>query len=336
LGFQGVPASEIRELLAATHEMAQGGLATNTGTRLSTLAGRTIATLFFEDSTRTKTSFTLAIQRLGAAAIDLVTYASSVSKGETLVDTATNVEAMGVSALVVRARQSGSAKLIADAVACPILNAGDGRHEHPTQGLLDAYTIAEAHGRVAGGAAFDLSGLTIAIVGDVGSSRVARSNIAALTALGAHVICVGPENLVPGAIARLGQDAHGTIGGGTSGATCSISHDLDEALARADAVMMLRVQFERHAEDKATGTEPGPRATPAIPSLREYRERFALTRKRAARLKPNAIVMHPGPINRGLEIDAEVADGPRSVILRQVSHGVAARMAALSMILAGK
>jgi aspartate carbamoyltransferase catalytic subunit len=324
LGFQGVPAAHVRELLAATQRYAS--IATRPETRTGELDGKTVATLFFEDSTRTKTSFTLAIRRLSGEAIDLVTFASSVNKGETLVDTAMNVEAMGVSAMVVRAKQSGAAKMIADAVRCPVLNAGDGRHEHPTQALLDASTIAEAHARAG---TFDLSGLCVAIVGDLGSSRVARSNIAALTGLGASVECVGPAPLVPAEFAALGQDEQGRPRDGA----CRVGHDLDAVLERADAVMMLRVQFERHGGDGKEGASAlAARATTEIPSLREYRERYGLTRERAERLKPGAIVMHPGPMNRGLEIESEVADGPRSVILKQVSRGVAARMAALALV----
>jgi aspartate carbamoyltransferase catalytic subunit len=310
-------------LLDATHRYVK--IANETGTRTGELEGKAVATLFFEDSTRTKTSFTLAIRRLSGDAIDLATHTSSVNKGETLVDTALNVEAMGVSAMVVRARQSGAAKMIADAVKCPVLNAGDGKHEHPSQALLDAYTIAEAHGRTNG---FDLAGLRVAIVGDLGNSRVARSNIAALTSLGAKVVCIGPQALVPEEFVELGQDENGNLRAGV----CAIANDLDGVVPDIDAVMMLRVQFERHSESDAKG---GPRATNAIPSLREYRERFGMTLERAARLKTGAIVMHPGPMNRGLEIDSEVADGPQSVVLKQVSRGVAARMAALSLVIGG-
>jgi aspartate carbamoyltransferase catalytic subunit len=217
--------------------------------------------------------------------------------------------------MIVRARQNGAAAMIAGAVACPVINAGDGRHEHPTQGLLDLLTIAEAHGRLGG---FDLSGLMVAIVGDVASSRVARSAIAGLTALGARVVCVGPPALAPRSLEALG---------------CAVSNDFDAVLPAADAVMMLRIQFERHGEaaEKAPALPGAPPRSAAIASVREYRDGYGLTTDRAARLKPGAIVMHPGPINRGLEIDAAVADGPRSVILKQVAHGVAVRMAALGL-----
>jgi aspartate carbamoyltransferase catalytic subunit len=286
-------------------------------TRTGALTGKTVATMFFEDSTRTKTSFTLAARRLSGDVVDLSTQASSVNKGESLIDTARTVEAMGVSAMVVRARQNGAAAMIAGAVACPVINAGDGKHEHPTQGLLDLLTIAESHRRLDG---FDLSGLTVAIVGDVASSRVACSAIAGLTTLGAKAVCVGPPALAPVSLETLG---------------CKVSSDLDAVLPEADAVMMLRIQFERHGE---AGDKPpaapgaGPRSA-AIASIREYRECYGLTVERAARLKPGTIVMHPGPMNRGLEIDSAVADGPRSVILKQVAHGVAVRMAALGLCL---
>jgi aspartate carbamoyltransferase catalytic subunit len=201
--------------------------------------------------------------------------------------------------------------LIADAVACPVINAGDGKHEHPTQGLLDAYTIAEAHGRLED---FDLSGLTVAIVGDIASSRVARSAIAGLTTLGAEVVCIGPPALAPASLSSLG---------------CNVSHELDAVLPKADAVMMLRIQFERHGEGPEAKTKP----TASIPSVREYRELYGMTEERVSRIKGGGVILHPGPMNRGIEIDAAAADGPRSVVLRQVANGVAVRMGVLSLIL---
>jgi aspartate carbamoyltransferase catalytic subunit len=322
LGFTGVPAAEIRELLVATREyLPRAGDGLNPAPK--ELAGKTIATLFFEDSTRTKTSFTLAAQRLGASVADLAIGASSVNKGETVIDTATNVAAMGV--MIVRARHAGVAAMVASVVDMPVLNAGDGRHEHPTQALLDAFTIATSFNRLD---RFDLAGLRIAIVGDLASSRVCRSNIAALTALGATVIGVGPAALAPHALTTLAQ----------APGSCTIAHDLDDVLPTIHAVMMLRVQFERHGDAKPAAATPEPPKAGPLASIREYRERFALTTERAARLKPNAIVMHPGPMNRGLEIDSDVADGlpngPASVILTQVRHGVAARMAALALTIA--
>ncbi len=306
-----MPATELRSLLAAARAMAERGAP---GPVNPTLNGRLVANLFFEDSTRTRTSFSIAAKRLGAEVVDLLGGISSVSKGETLIDTARNVEAMGVGALVVRARQSGAAEMIARSVACPVINAGDGRHEHPTQGLLDIYTLAEAHGRLGD---FDLRGLRVAIVGDVAASRVARSAIAGLTVLGAEVVCVGPPAMAPQGLAGLGA---------------RVSRDLDAVLEEMDAVMMLRIQFERYGEKTGEkGAEPA-KASP-IASIREFRAFYALTVERAARLKPGAVVMHPGPINRGIELDAEVADGERSVILRQVSNGVIVRMAVLERLM---
>ena len=294
------------------------------------LRGRVVGNLFFEDSTRTRVSFSVAAKRLGAEVIDLASAGSSASKGETVIDTAANVASMGVDALVIRHRSSGAAHMIAKALdglvgsegggvlhkPCSVINAGDGRHEHPTQGLLDIFTVADAFGRLE---SFDLTGITIGIVGDIGSSRVARSGIAGFSALGARVVCIGPPSLVPSAIRTLG---------------CETSHDLDAILPELDVINVLRIQFERH--DVGTGAtvaenQPAAKSSAAIASIREYTEFFGLTAARAERLKPKAIVMHPGPINRGVEIASSVADGKRSLILRQVHHGVAVRMAAMAM-----
>ncbi len=313
VGLTDLDAGTIRGLLSATrgmHKVLSGQGKPSAGRWLD---GKIVANLFFEDSTRTRTSFSVAAKRLGAQVVDLMGFASSVNKGETLVDTALNVEAMGVDAIVVRAKQSGAAGQIASAVKCPVINGGDGRHEHPTQGLLDTYTLAEAHGRLDG---FDLSGLRVLIVGDVASSRVARSAIVGMSKLGAEVVCVGPPGLAPGGLSTLG---------------CKVSHDLDGHLAKADAVMMLRMQFERHDGEAAGGG--GERKSGVIASVREYRAGYALTAERATKLKAGCVVMHPGPMNRGIEIDGEVADGDRSVILRQVSNGVAVRMAVLGWCL---
>ena len=305
LGLQGVAASDIRPYLEIARDFA-------TGRRTDRpLEGKTVANLFFEDSTRTRNSFTIAAHRLGATVIDLTGSSSSINKGETLIDTARNVEAMGVCALCVRAKQSGAAMMLAAGATCPVINAGDGKHEHPTQGLLDAYSFAEAAGRLG---TFDLSGLNIAIVGDIASSRVARSSIAAMKALGAKVITVGPPGLVP---AGLGAE---------------VATNLDKVLPDMDAVMMLRIQFERHAD----GAPPPPAGqgakSGAIASVREFREFYALTEARESRMKKGAVVMHPGPINRGIELDAVVADGPRSVILKQVTAGVHVRMAVFTKL----
>lgn len=324
LGMQGVPPERIRALLA----LARDFRAAREVPKL--LAGRTIANFFLEDSTRTRTSFTAAAYVLGANVVDLLGGSSSVNKGETLIDTAKILESQGVAAICVRAKQAGAAALIAREVACPILNAGDGKHEHPTQALLDALTIADAFGRTDG---FDFKGLTIAIVGDVASSRVARSNIAALTSLEAKVVCVGPAGFVPRSLESLGV---------------AVTDELDPVVAAADAIMMLRIQFERHGGP--TTASPGPNGasqgaqgssllTPTaamgssqIASVREYRAFYSLTHERARHMKPCAIVLHPGPINRGIELDAEVADGPSSRIMEQARNGLFARAAALAHI----
>lgn len=320
LGLQGMPAAELRRRLAAAWKL-QGIVERNPTGLLEVARGRVVANIFFEDSTRTRTSFAIAARRIGAEVVELVGSASSVNKGETLIDTARNVAAMGVDAIVTRTRQSGGAANIAGALdafghACAVVNGGDGKHEHPTQGLLDTLTLAESHKRIG---AFDLSGLTVAIVGDVVSSRVARSNIAALTTLGASVLCVGPAHMAPRSLESLASNVR-------------VLSDMDQAVALADAVMMLRIQFERHTEGpagSAAGADAAKKSAP-IPSIREYRAGYALTAERAARMKPGAVVMHPGPINRNIELDAEVADGPRSVVMRQVTLGVAVRMATLA------
>ncbi|QQS10444.1 MAG: aspartate carbamoyltransferase catalytic subunit [Phycisphaerales bacterium] len=303
LALRGMDAREIRRLVRLAADPAALREDENP------LIGRIVANLFFEDSTRTRLSFSVAAQRLGARVVDLAGPGSSVSKGESLVDTALTVEAMGVSALVVRCKQSGGAELISRAVDIGVINAGDGRHEHPTQGLLDILTLARAAGRLS---TLDFSGMTLAIVGDIESSRVARSNIAGMGALGARVVCVGPASMAPASLSTLG---------------CEVSSDLDSILPSADAVMMLRIQFERH-EDSARGAEGVPMKS-SHESIREYRAGYALTRERHAVMKRGAFVMHPGPMNRGVEIDAEVADAPNSLILTQVARGVDVRMAVL-------
>jgi aspartate carbamoyltransferase catalytic subunit len=297
LGLDGVPAGELAALL----DEADGFVAAAASRETSDLlAGRIIANLFFEDSTRTRCSFTVAAHRLGATTVDLTGSGSSLSKGETLLDTALNLEAMGVDAMVVRSARSGTPHLVADAVACPVINAGDGRHEHPTQGLLDILTLRRRWG--------DIAGRTVVIVGDIANSRVARSNLHGLTTLGADVVLVGPPALVPVSFMKI------TTGPGR----VSIEHDLDKTLSHADAVMMLRIQLERHDADGGGSVPP------------DYRRRYGLTVDRAASLAPEVLVMHPGPMNRGIEIDSEVADDPnRSVILEQVANGVAVRMAVL-------
>ena len=302
LGLQGMEAPGLRAILAPA-----GRLAENRKAFGQPLAGRTVANLFFEDSTRTRVSFTIAAQALGMHVVQFGEQGSSVSKGESLIDTARTIEALGVEALVVRHASAGAAKLVADHVGVPVINAGDGAHEHPTQGLLDILTLAEAHGRVGD---FDLSGLQVAIVGDVAHSRVARSAIAGMTTLGAQVVCAGPASLCPDGMTALG---------------CGVERDLDAVIGSVDAVMALRMQFERGA-----GFGEG------VDSAREYARRYGLTAERAGRMKAGAVVMHPGPMNRGLEIESVVADGPSSVVLRQVALGVPVRMAALLWCVTGE
>ncbi len=313
LGLRGLGADEIRTLLRAARTWDQGR-------EDHPLAGQTVCMLFAEDSTRTRTSFSLAARRLGADVVDGASAGSSQSKGESLVDTAKTIRAMGVSVFIVRSRQTGGAHAVARATGAVVINAGDGSHEHPTQGLLDCYSLCAARGNDAahGGATpltseqvsgteFDLSGARVVIVGDVARSRVARSAAWGMTALGARVTLCGPGASAPAALGRA-------LG-------CDVAHELDPLLAEADAVMALRIQKERGGM--------GP-----VGALREYRERFALTSARAERMKPGAVIMHPGPTNRGVEIDPEVADGPRSIILRQVAAGVPVRMAALELCIA--
>jgi aspartate carbamoyltransferase catalytic subunit len=268
--------------------------------RIPLLTGKTCVNLFFENSTRTRTSFSLAARRLGADAIDFSAATSSLSKGETVIDTAKNIEAMGVDAVVVRHRTPGTPHLLAQNLRSSVINAGDGTHEHPTQGLLDILTIRRRFGRVAG--------LTVALVGDIMHSRTARSNIWGLRKLGAHVIVCGPSTLVSPRWRELGVE---------------YSYKLDDILDRVDVLNLLRIQFERQA------TRP-------FPSVREYALLYAMDSRRLARTKPGILILAPGPINRGVEVTAEVADGPQSAILDQVSNGVAVRMAVLWLLMGSR
>ncbi|HYC99728.1 MAG TPA: aspartate carbamoyltransferase catalytic subunit [Phycisphaerales bacterium] len=337
LGLHGVSARDIKAVLSLARRYAghDADGSEDPAAWRSVLRGRVVANLFFEDSTRTRVSFSVAAKRLGAEVIDLTAMGSSVSKGETVADTALNVAAMGVDALVMRHASSGAPQLVVRALESrvgawdpdggvpSVINAGDGKHEHPTQGLLDAYTIAESFSRLDG---FDLSGLKVGIVGDIASSRVARSNLACLAALGAQVYFVGPPTLVPAAFEKMGA---------------RIVHDIDAVIGELDAVNVLRIQFERHgAGGGAAGhgvAAPGAK-TPSnvIASVREYHERYGLHAARLAQLKKGAIVMHPGPINRGVEMTVNAADDKRSVVLRQVRHGVAVRMAALELCIGAR
>ena len=279
--------------------------------KLPTLRGRTVVNLFFEDSTRTRISFEAAAKRLSADVINFSVKGSSVAKGESLKDTALTLEAMGADAVVVRHSASGAPHRLAGWVRGSVINAGDGAHEHPTQALLDAFTIRRRFGRGAGaaggGTGEALDGLRVTIVGDVLHSRVARSNVWLLHTLGAEVALVAPPTLVPVAIDDW---------------PCSVSYDLDAALPKSDVVMMLRIQQERMN-------------AAYFPSVREYSRRYGLDTARLRQLPEEAIVMHPGPMNRGVEIAAEVADSPRSTIVEQVTNGVSVRMAVLYLLLGG-
>lgn len=271
----------------------------NCAQKIPLLAGRTCANLFFENSTRTRTSFSIAARRLGADTIDFSASGSSLSKGETFIDTAKNIEAMGVDVVIVRHRTPGTAHLLAQNLRCSVINAGDGPHEHPTQGLLDILSIRERLGRI--------KGLTVALVGDIAHSRTARSNIWGLKTLGAHVIVCGPSTLVSKRWEELGVE---------------VAYNLDEVLPRCDVLNLLRIQFERQT------TRP-------FPSVREYALLYAMNRERLARAKPDILILAPGPINRGVEITPDVADGPHSAILEQVTNGLAVRMSVLWLILGG-
>lgn len=298
LDLESLSPDEIRTLLytARTFE----GVSTRSVKKVPALRGKVVVNLFAEPSTRTKSSFKLAAQRLSADTLDFSASGSSLSKGETLSDTVRTIEAMGVDVIVIRHAQSGAALLVSQMTDCSVVNAGDGQHEHPTQGLLDLYTIAKRKNRDD----FNLTGLTVGIVGDIAHSRVARSDIHGLIKLGARVILVGPPTLVPGHFKTLG---------------CEISNNLEDVLSELDVINMLRVQFERITSQ-------------AFPSVREYSTMYGLTHNRLLRMKKDVLVMHPGPINRGLEIESQVADGPNSAILEQVSNGLAVRMGVLYLV----
>jgi aspartate carbamoyltransferase catalytic subunit len=294
LGLQGMAAGTITELLDLATRMKEIG--ERPIKKVPSLRGKTVCTLFVEASTRTRTSFEVAAKRLSADTMSLTATASSLTKGETLLDTAKNLEAMGPDIIILRHSAAGAPHFLSRHVRAAVVNAGDGRHEHPTQALLDLFTIRERLGR--------LAGLKVAIVGDIANSRVARSNIFALGAMGARVQVSGPGTMLPPGLEQLGVTVH---------------RQIESAIAGADVVMMLRIQKERMGSD-------------LFPSDREYFRRFGLTRERLRLAKPNVLVMHPGPINRGVEITADVADGPESVILDQVKNGVAVRMAVLYVL----
>lgn len=284
---------EVRFLLSTARKFAP---VVSEGGSVPLLQGKTVVNLFFENSTRTRTSFELAARKLGAGTLNFAASSSSTQKGETLIDTARNIEAMRAHVMVVRHASAGSPGILARKTSCAVVNAGDGFHEHPTQALLDAYTIQEKLGRI--------EGKRVVILGDIAHSRVARSNIHILKKLGASVAVCGPPTLLPPKPEALGVD---------------YAYRLEELLPAADVVMALRIQLERQNQMQ-------------FPTISEYSHYWSLNRERARLLKPEAIILHPGPINRGVELDPEVADGPRSVILDQVFNGVIVRMAVLASV----
>jgi len=297
LGIQGLTAEEITLILDTARAFAE--VSTRAIKKVPTLRGKTVVNFFMEPSTRTRSSFEIAEKRLSADTLNFSPSASSVVKGESLLDTARNLEAMAPDMIVIRHKASGAPHFLARHCRSNIINAGDGSHEHPTQGLLDAFPIRERKGR--------LAGLRVAIIGDLTHSRVLRSNLFLLKTMGADVIVCGPPTLIPAELARVGV---------------AVTFRIEEAVAGADVIMMLRIQRERQQGG-------------AFPSAREYYNLFGLTEKRVAGARGDVIIMHPGPMNRGVEIDSAVADGPYSVILAQVTNGVAVRMAVLYLLAGG-
>jgi len=298
IGLEGLSREELLQVLDLAASMKE--VLSRPVKKVPSLRGKTVVNLFFESSTRTRSSFEIAAKVLSADAVNWTSSGSSVSKGETLLDTARNLEAMRPDVLVVRHAASGAPNLLARHVGCAVVSAGDGAHEHPTQGLLDCFTLRERLGT--------LEGRTVAIVGDISHSRVARSDLHAMTRLGAQVRLCGPPTMIPMGVEALGATVH---------------HELRSAVEGADAVVMLRIQHERIGD-------------PLIPNTREYSKYWGLNARKAAEwLKPSAVVLHPGPINRGVELSSDVADGPHSVILDQVQNGVAVRMAVLYLLAGG-
>jgi aspartate carbamoyltransferase catalytic subunit len=298
LGIQDLSVDEINLILDTAESFLE--VSTREIKKVPTLRGKTIINLFMEPSTRTRTSFEIAGKRLGADTVNISATTSSVVKGETLIDMARNLEAMNPDVIVIRHNASGAPHMLAKLVKQSIINAGDGAHEHPTQALLDMMTIKARKGRIAG--------LRVAIIGDIAHSRVARSNIYGLTRMGAQVTVAGPATMLPRQIEQMGVTVH---------------QHLEEAIKDVDIIMMLRIQTEREQQN-------------IFPSLREYSRCFCLNRKNIRLAKDDALVMHPGPINRGVEIAPDIADGPASVILEQVTNGVAVRMALLYLLTGGK
>ncbi len=298
LGIQEMSVSEIGLILDTAESFKE--ISTREIKKVPTLRGKTVINLFFEASTRTRTSFEIAAKRLSADTINISTSSSSVVKGETLIDTAKNLEAMNPDCIIIRHSASGAPHLLARLMHVPVINAGDGAHEHPTQALLDLFTVREKKGR--------LAGLKVAIVGDILHSRVARSNIYGFTKMGAEVLLAGPQTMRPAEVERMGVRWHTR---------------LSEVIPQADVIMMLRIQLERQGGG-------------FFPTLREYSRFFGLNLEVLQAAQPEVLIMHPGPINRGVEISPEVADGPFSVILDQVTNGVAVRMALLYLLVGGE
>ena len=298
LGLEDLTREEIESILTTAGSFVE--ISERPIKKVPVMRGLTVVNLFFEPSTRTRTSFELAEKRLSADTVNIAASTSAAVKGETLKDTAKNIEAMGIDMLVVRHSASGAPHFLAKALDCPVINAGDGAHEHPTQALLDLFTARQKVGR--------LDGLRVGIVGDILHSRVARSNIWGFTRLGAKVVICGPPTLIPPGIESIGV---------------TVSYDLNEVIPTLDILMVLRIQTERLTQC-------------FFPSLREYSEFFGVDRKKMSRAKKDVIVMHPGPLNRGVEITPEIADGPNSVILDQVKYGLAVRMAVLYLLSGGE
>lgn len=298
LGLEELSRTEIEHILDTANGFKE--ISTRSIKKAPALRGKVVLNLFFEPSTRTKASFSLAAQRLSADLVDVVKESSSAVKGETLVDTGRNLEAMGVDIVVIRHQQAGAPALLGRNLDACVVNAGDGTHEHPTQGLLDIFTMREKLG--------DLTGKKIALVGDITHSRVARSNIWGLRKLGAEVGLIGPKTLIPSAFKDLGVNIH---------------YNLDDVIDHYDVFNILRIQMERQNKG-------------LFPSVREYHHLYGIDARRLSRMKPNVVIMHPGPINRGIEISQEVADGENSVILRQVANGLAVRMAVLVLVQSAK
>jgi len=294
LGLESLSAGEIELILQTADSFKE--ISQRPIKKVPTLRGQTVVLFFFEPSTRTRTSFELAAKRMSADIVNIQTNASSLTKGETLKDTAKNIEAMKVDIIIMRHSSSGAPHLLARSVKPSIINAGDGSHEHPTQGLLDIFTIKEHKKKI--------SGLNVSIIGDIAHSRVARSNIWGLTKLGAKVTVCGPATLMPPEIERLGV---------------KVTYDVKEAIEGADVINMLRIQLERQGQN-------------LVPSIRDYSMQFGLDAEKMRYAKKDVLIMHPGPINRGVELTPEVADGPYSVILEQVTNGIAVRMAVLYLV----